>query len=179
MDQSRFAFIFFGGLILICLLLFIFSRFRGNQSIKQGWGAVIGIGAYPPEVDPTYYPPEWNWQFQDKPNMTLGDATSLVTKWNNFVNTVSPSVSGMVYNLFSDLQTPQSIANYGITERMVYVLTRISSLLDDPSQYKTAGDAERAFSPIAINVADLESDIKPQSGLYRDWERLDWAVDVL
>lgn len=179
MNQSRLALIFLGSLALISLVFFVISRFRGNQSIKQGWGATIGIGSYPPSIDPTYYPGDWNWQFKPTTDMSIEQAQSLVTKWFNFVNNVSPAVSGMIYSLFSDLQTPQSIASYGLTERMVYVLTRISDLLDDPSQYKTPADAERVFSPIAINVLDMEAGIKPQSGLYRNQNKMGWGVDVL
>ena len=62
---------------------------------------------------------------------------------------------------------------------MVYVLSRISDLLDNPSQYKTPADVQQAFAPIAINVFDMELDEVPQSGLYRNWKRMDWGVDVL
>jgi hypothetical protein len=181
MEQYRLVLILFGALVLISLGFFLVSRFKGNsQSIKQRWGATINIGAYPPSVDPTYYTRHGtNWNFSPTADMTAAQAAAPFAKWNNFINSVPASISGTVYSLFPDLQTPQAVENYGLTDRMVYVLSRISDLLDNPSQYKTPADVQQAFAPIAINVFDMELDEVPQSGLYRNWKRMDWGVDVL
>src|ERR1700682_2371705 len=69
----------------------------------------IGIGAYPTDY-PSMIGIGTVWNSSDQ------SAPGLVKKWYNFADAIGPDLSGAIYALFPDLQTPQSIDNYGLTE---------------------------------------------------------------
>lgn len=143
-------------------------------------GATIGIGAYPPSVDPTY----WNkfamsWPYSPKNGIDEKTAKRLLTSWLDFISKLQPDIQNTIYALFPGLQGVKSIEYYGLSNETIFSLFKISPYLDHPEKFKTTEDVYRLLSPAAIKLFDGQINEQPQDGLYNGWKNMGWGFDVL
>lgn len=182
-----------GGVIVMVLIVCVIvsSKSKKHQSsVRQGWAPgpnfagchlgsnQIGCAAYPPSVDPMAYGVGTIRDYKAATPEDKQDTNAMVQKWFDFTRQVSPEISGAIYSLFPDLQTPESIANYGLTSGMVAVLKIISPKLKSPENVKTSDDVNRLFLNHALNVANIEMNEKPMSGLYSNAAEYEGIINV-
>ena len=165
---------------IAALVIIVTIATKNKTTIKQNWGTnEIGLGAYPSKIDPEAHGVGTVWMYTPKTSTAQTATYDLVQKWFKFAEAVGPDISGAIYALFSDLQTPQSISYYGLSAGMVRVLYAIAPYLDSPGSVKTLSDVNRIFSPTAIRIFDQELNVKPQSGLYENEAAYGDYIDVL
>src|SRR5665213_614887 len=103
------------GVIIITALVVILVK-KNKKSVRQPWSQ-IGLGAYGPDTDPGAYTFKNGWNTVYTGDMTT--AKALLNKWYNFVESVGPEVSGVIYAMFPNLQTKESIRYYKLTAKMI------------------------------------------------------------
>lgn len=166
---------------IIGILFIFYSLCSVTQNInnRQYWAA-IGIPVYSPKIDPGAFPhPQYSSAISLEQLSSQPKSAGLLNKWYYFSDQLSPDARDTMYALFPDLQTQTSIMNYGVTDRMLYVLDIISPKLNNPQQYKTLSDIQQAFGIDATNILWQETGRKPFDGLYTNWQSYDWGIDVL
>jgi len=135
-----------------------------HTPVKQGWGEKqIGMGAYPQD---TSFGNGWLPSYQAPTTGAKDETAELLNKWYTFSSQLDPDVEGSIYALFPDLQTPQSVQNYGLTFGMVRVLHAISDKMVNPRDIKTLEQVNKIFSPTAIKIFSQDTGMKPTTGLY-------------
>jgi hypothetical protein len=143
-------------------------------------GATIGIGAYPPSVDPTYWNTfAMNWPYDPKNGIDEKTAKRLLSEWLDFNAKLSPDVQDAIYALFPGLQGLKSIEYYGLSNETIFSLTKIAPALKHPEKFKTVDDVYQILSPEAIKLFDKQINEKPQTGLYDNVKDMGWGFDVI
>lgn len=141
-------------------------------------GATIDIGAYPPDVDPTYWNKfAMNWPYSSKNGIDEKSAKKLLVSWLTFQSKISPDVQNAIYALFPGLQGLKSIEYYGLSNETIFSLSKIAPYLSVPEKFKTIDDVYRLLSPEAISLFDNQINEKPRTGLYDNWK--DMGMNVL
>jgi hypothetical protein len=167
---------FLGVVILLIIAMIIFGLNLPKKSVKQPW-TQIDLGAYGPNIDPRAYTEENGWNILY--NGDKATAKALVDKWYKFVEAVGPEISGVIYAMFPNLQTRESIRYYGLVAKMIRDLTAISPLLDSPQSIKTMEDIHRVFDTAAIKSFSMDMNERPQSGLYENTASYGNYIDVV
>jgi hypothetical protein len=138
-----------------------------KETIRQGWDNQIGLGAYKyPET--ASVASGYVADYKAKNKTDFEDKAELVRQWYNFADQLTPDVAGVVYDLFPDVQTRESVQYYGLTQGMVDALKVISKKLVNPKDIKTTEDINRIFAADAVKIYSRDINTKPESGLYKN-----------
>lgn len=197
--STRYGIIALISVSVIIILVLVANRSGSSDKNKQGFarstsdihgqvypssygirGASIDIGAYPPNVDPTY----WNqfamtWPYDPKNGIDEKTAKELMAAWTKFISKLGPDTQDAMYALFPSLQGLKSIEYYGLTNEMIYSLLKIAPYLDHPEKFQSTDDVYFLLSPAAIKLFDEQINEKPQTGLYENPREMGWGIDVL
>ncbi len=179
MDRKTLAYSIVGVTVVAAIVAIIVVSSKPKKHVRQNWGTnQIGMGAFPPSVDPGAMGPGTVWTYAAKTAADKTDTKALLQKWYQFADAIGPQLAGAIYALFPDLQTKQSISYYGLSAGMARTLKSISLNLGSPEGIKTVDDVMRVFGRQAAGIFNEELQMKPEDGKYLDQKGYGDFIDV-